>query len=143
MVFTSKADYKNVRWGQSDFFFFLTCHTKLWLYKHNNIQFRHSYFGCLLLRALDMFGNLSKTSILTWCIQMHQIKNLYKFGLSWSSNLQENNEEKTLVALLCVFRCIIKGFSWSLLLFEWEITSFSKTLLLQREPFLPMFYTTN
>ena len=39
---------------------------------------------------------MSKTSILTWCVsqQMHQITNLWKFGLKWSSKLQENYERK-------------------------------------------------
>ena len=44
---------------------------------------------------------------------------------------------------LLIFRCTIKYFSWSLLLFEWETTSFLKAKLLQREPFLKLFYTIN
>ena len=47
---------------------------------------------------------------------MNELTNLWKFGINWSSNLQENNERKIiLVALLCAFTCITKGFSWSLL----------------------------
>ena len=42
---------------------------------------------------------------------------------------------------MCVFRCLIKGFS--LLSYEWEITPFSKTVLLQRKPFLTILYIYN
>ena len=39
-------------------------------------------------------------------------------------------EKNTLFTLVCVLsiRCIINGFSWSLLLFECETTSFSKLI---------------
>ena len=41
------------------------------------------------------WAQLSKTSVLTWCIpRMHIITNLWKYVLNWSSKLQENNEEK-------------------------------------------------
>ena len=38
---------------------------------------------------------------------MHKITNLWRFGLSWSSKLQENNHRKThlLYNNLCAFRC--------------------------------------
>ena len=54
---------------------------------------------------------LSKTSLLTWCISssqhMHRITNLCKFGLNWSTKLQDNNERKTPLLHLCAFRCLI------------------------------------
>ena len=42
--------------------------------------------------------------------------------------------ENNVVAQFVCFRCIVTGFlqAWSLLIFEWEITFFSKTTLLQR-----------
>ena len=36
-----------------------------------------------------------------------------------------NSKMKKQMTPLCAFKCIMKGFSWSLLLFEWEINSFS------------------
>ena len=63
-----------------------------------------------------------------------------KNWLNWSSNLQKNNERKhPRCFTLCAFRCI--GFNWSILLFEWAITSFSEVTLLQTEPFPTMFWT--
>ena len=55
---------------------------------------------------------------------------------SWSSKLQENNEQKnTLVALICVLSDAIITFI-KFIIFEWELASFSKTTLIQREPLL-------
>ena len=74
-----------------------------------------------------------------------KITSLSKFGLNWSSKLRENDERKnTLVRRICVLsdnnkRLLAK----SLLLFKWELTSFSTTTLLQRESFLTMFYIIN
>ena len=109
-----------------------------------------------------------KTSILTWCTSQHmnKITNLWKFGHNWSSKLQENNERKNI--LVAQYWCIQmpkkRLQAWSLLLFDlflkrdawfrdlksysevsksnlWKIISFSKTTVLQREPFLTMFFT--
>ena len=76
---------------------------------------------------------------------MHKITNLWTFELNWSSKLRENDERKnTLVGRICVLSDRNKRLlARSRLLFQWEITSFSKLLLLQREPFLTMFYTIN
>ena len=84
------------------------------------------------LELLDTFGNCHRPVFSPGISQdMHEITNLWTFGLNWSSQLQENNERtKTLAAQICV-------------LSEWEIISFSKTTYLQREPFLTMFYTIN
>ena len=52
------------------------------------------------------FWQLSKTSLLTWCIStcnVHKITELWKFELNWSSKLQDNNVRKnTLVARNCM-----------------------------------------
>ena len=43
--------------------------------------------------------------------KLHKITTLWKFGLNWSSNLQENNERKNdLVAQFVCFQMPIKGF---------------------------------
>ena len=73
---------------------------------------------------------------------MHKLTNLWKFWLNWSSKLQENNDRKnTIVAQICVLSDAWKRLhqAWSLLIFELEITFFSKTTLLQMEPFLTIF----
>ena len=72
---------------------------------------------------------------------MHKMTNMWKFELNWSSKLQENYERKNTVAQMCVLSDVWKRLqAWSLLLFKWEITSFSKNILLQKEPFLTMFH---
>ena len=82
----------------------------------------------------------------------HKITNLWTFELSWSSELREINERKKhpCHTKLWTFRCLISGpqnliqRSWSQIqILTWKITSFSKTMLLQREPFLTMFCTIN
>ena len=53
-------------------------------------------------------------------------------------------KKNTLVGWICVLNDRnIRLLARSLLLFEWEITSFSKTMLLQRKSFPTMFYTIN
>ena len=42
---------------------------------------------------------------------------------------------------LCAFRCLKWALFCQIQIFEGEITSFSETTLLQREPFLTMFHT--
>ena len=80
--------------------------------------------------------------------RMHKITNLWKYELNWSSKLQDNNERKnTLVTRSYVlsdawFRDLNILF-WGLEIKFVEITSFSNTTPLQREPFLTMFYTIN
>ena len=91
---------------------------------------------------------------------MHQITNLWTFWLNRSSKLQENNERKTNLGVIKGLRLhhimtISNELGWkeplvltrrllcfSILLFEWEITS-QKLSLLQRELFLTMFYAIN
>ena len=69
---------------------------------------------------------LSKTSHLTWLSQhMHQITNLWKFcHRSCGGTMKEN----TFVVPTCVLLDPFKSLQvWSVLKYEWEITSFSKT----------------
>ena len=50
-------------------------------------------------------------------------------------------ERQNLVAQLCVlFRCLIRGFRPESFIIGVEIASLKKTSLLQREPFLKVFY---
>ena len=96
------------------------------------------------------YWQLSKTSLPTWCIStyMHKITNLWKFELNRSSKLRDNNERKnTLSHEVVCFQMLdfetlnsIPEVSKSNL---WKISYFLKNTLLQREPFLTMFYTTN
>ena len=102
-------------------------------------------FKKLLKRKVHVW-QLSNTSVLTWCThQNHKMTSLWKSGLNRSSKLRENDERKnTFVGRICVLSDRNKRLlARSLLLFEWEITSFSKTTLLQRESFPTMFYTIN
>ena len=87
---------------------------------------------------------LSKTSFLIGVSQnMLNITNLWKFEVNLSWSLQDNNQRKnTLVAKVVGSRCSAEV-SNSMQIFLREITSFSKTTLLQRDPFLTMFYTIN
>ena len=86
------------------------------------------------LKALDTFGNYQRPV----------------FSLNWSSKLRDKNgrEKKTpLSHKLCAF-CFqmleFRNLSWGLKfkLNSW-VNFFSKTTLLQREPFLTLFYTIN
>ena len=74
-----------------------------------------------------MFGNCQRPVFSLGVSQhKHKITNLWKYGLDWSLDLQENNERKIYPCLntLCASRCI-NGFRSSLLLFGQEIISFS------------------
>ena len=73
-------------------------------------------------------------------LNMHTIINLWKFELNWSSKLWDNNERKKhpFHTKLCAFRCLIsrpQNLILSLEINSWKISSFTKTTLLQREPF--------
>ena len=85
------------------------------------------------------------------CHHMHKITNLWKFEFNWLSTLAPSCEiimkEKTPLSHEVVgFQMF--GFETSNSKSEvsksmsWQITSFSKTTPLQREPFLTMFYPT-
>ena len=90
------------------------------------------------LKAVDTIGNCKRLAFTVGVSQhMHKITNLWKFELNRSSNLRE----------LCAFRWLISRPQVLNLRsrnqISGEITSFSKTMALQREPFLTMFYTIN
>ena len=104
------------------------------------------------LKAVDTIGNCQRLAFTVGVSQhMHKITNLWKFYLNRSSKLRDNNERKiTLVTRSCVrldgwFRDLIGSSSKSEVSKSnsWKITSFAKTMALQREPFLTMFYTIN
>ena len=86
---------------------------------------------CFILKALDTFGNCQRPVFLLGVPQhMHKITNLRKIWLNWSLNLQGNNErrKKHLLHYFVCFQIVIKRLQLkSFLLFELEITSFSKT----------------
>ena len=47
---------------------------------------------------------VSKTSILTWCISVFQLPNLWKSGLNWLNN--EIERKQLCCTTLCAFRCL-------------------------------------
>ena len=99
-------------------------------------------------KVLDMFGNWQRPIFLLGVSQhMHKIASLWKCWLNWSLKLQENDERKITLVVQNTGSVLAdrnkRLLARSLLLFQWEITSFSKTTLLQRESFLTMFYTIN
>ena len=56
----------------------------------------------------DTIGNCQ--SLLTWCISMHIITNLWKLELNWSSKLRRDNNERIIHPChtkLCAFRWLI------------------------------------
>ena len=97
----------------------------------NFVILQNVFFELSCLRAPDQFGyGQWQTFSLGVSKHINKIKNLRKIGLNWSSKLQENKErrkKKTIVAQICV---LLDAF-------------FSKTMLLQRELFLTMFYSFN
>ena len=80
-------------------------------------------------------------------IIIYEITNLWKFELNQLSELPDSNERKKhpCHTKLCAFWCLISRPQILNLRSQnsWKITYFSKTTLLQREPFLTMFYTIN
>ena len=101
---------------------------------------------------------LLRQSLDTWCISshlvclnircMHKITNLWKFKLDWSSELWDNCERKKhpCPTKLCAFTIDFTTSNSKLEISKsnsWKIASVSKTMSVQREPFLTMFYTIN
>ena len=89
----------------------------------------------LTLKALDMFGNYKYCQRPVFSLGVsHTITNRCQFGLNRSLSLEEYNKRKnTTVAQMCVLSAqVIKNyFGGIILLFEWEITSCSKTVTLE------------
>ena len=114
-------------------------------------QLHWEYTACAaMLKAVDTIGNCQRLAFTVGVSQhMHKITNLWKFELNRPSHLQDNNEriKHPCHTKLCAFRWLISRPQVlnlrSLKSNSWKITSFSKTLALQREPFLTMFYTIN
>ena len=102
------------------------------------------------LKAVDTIGNCQRLAFTVGVSQhMHKITNLWKFELNRSSKLRDNNKRKKSPLSHGVVCFQMLDFETSNSKSEvsksnsWEITSFSKTMALQREPFLTMFYTIN
>ena len=76
------------------------------------------------LKAVDTIGNCQRLA--------------FTVGVSQHMHKITNNERKnhTCHTKLCAFRWFAKSNSW-------KIASFSKTMALQRERFLTLFYTSN
>ena len=104
------------------------------------------------LKTLDTFGNCHRPVFLLGVSQhMHKTKHLWKFELKWASKLWDNNGRNTLVTWSCV---LWDTWFWDLKIKYWglkikfkyfsgKLLRSQKTTLLQREPFLTMFYTIN
>ena len=91
-----------------------------------------------IIKAQDTFSN-SQRPVFSLGLCQHQQINLWKlFGLKWSSKLQEHRGR-----FCCTSLCALDTKNDIGPDFLWEITYFSKTMLLLREPFLTMFYTIN
>ena len=101
------------------------------------------------LKAVDTIGNCQRLAFTVVSQHMHKITNLWKFNLNRSSNLRDNNERKRaplsheVVCVQMVDFETSNSKSEVLKSNSWKITSFSKTMALQREPFLTVFYTIN
>ena len=101
------------------------------------------FTGQLLMKPLKGTRHLwwsSKTSILSWCIPLYvqnnkPVTNLTQLVMEVA---RECWKKKTpFLHNLCAFHLLSKRLqAWRILLFEWEMTSFYKTTLLQREPAL-------
>ena len=100
-----------------------------------------------LLKVLDTFGNCQRPVFPLEVFQhMIKITKLSKFGLNWSSKLQENSGriQPCIVAQICVLSDAWERLqAWSLSRFQTKLSEkfFSNTTLLQRESFVRMFYT--
>ena len=100
----------------------------------------------MFLKALDTIGNYQRPVFSLGVSQQMYTKKTVKFELNWSPKLWENNGRKIhLSHKLFMLSDALNSRPQlnSIQIFEWEITSFSKTTLLQREPLFTMCYTTN
>ena len=80
-------------------------------------------------------------------INMHKQKNMWKFELNWSSKFRDIIMKENKI-IIFTRRCVLdfetsKSNSDVSKSNSWKITSFTKNTLIQREPFLKMFYTIN
>ena len=99
------------------------------------------------LKTLDTFGNCRRQVFsLDVSQHMHQIKQTVKI---WAQLVVEVAREQWNKKHPCHRSCLLSD-AWiraenanSIKIFWWELTSFSITTLLQREPFLTMFYIIN
>ena len=94
------------------------------------------------LKTLDTIGNWGRPVFLTWCVSTYAQNNKPVNSIGrWSCKIIM--EEKTPLSHEFLFRCLILRPQTPILtsqnLIRRKITSFLKTMLLQREPFLTMF----
>ena len=71
---------------------------------------RAAWLLFVLLKPVDYIGNCQRPVFSLGVSQaMHEITNLWKFELNWSSKLRDNNERKKhpCHTKLCAFRCLI------------------------------------
>ena len=107
--------------------------------------------SCILsLKTVDTVGSCQRPVFsLGVSKHMHKITNLLKFELNWSSMLRDVNEIKNTLVTHEVVCFQMLDFETSNSNREvsksnsWKITSVSKSMSLQREPFLTMFYIIN
>ena len=97
------------------------------------------------LETLDTIGNCQRPVYLNICIKQRTCENLSSIGRRSCEILMK--EKTPLPHEVVCFQMLDFETSNSKLEVSksnsWRITSFSKTMSLQREPFLTMFYTTN
>ena len=109
--------------------------------KEGSDYYKLELYSMSELKTLDTFTCQRPVFSLGVSQHMHTMTNLWNFFCSIGH--RSCKKEHPHYITLCDLRCIIKGFSWNFLLLEWEITSLSKTTLLQKERVLTMLYTIN
>ena len=125
-----------------DIYWTTFCDWKIWMKFTEDEPFKPQW----ILKGRYTFSNCRR-AVFSVSVSQHKHKktSLWNCELNCSSELRENDDRKnTLVGWIWVLsdrnkRLLARRF----LLFYWEITPFSKSMLLQSEPFLTMFYTIN
>ena len=97
-------------------------------------------------KPVDTIGNCQRpvSSLAVSQHHKHEITNLWRFELDWSSELRDNYKRKKHCChtKMCAFRCLILGPQVLNLRSQNQICGKVLTPL-QREPFITMFWTTN
>ena len=124
-VFSKSKAFHGIIFQEKSFTITFCKPCKLFVNLHRKFPMALSRVVCLKTR--DTIGNcFKKTSLLTQCISTHKITNLWKFEL---------NIGRRSCHALVTRSCVLSDAWFRDLLNSWKITSFSKTTLLQREPF--------
>ena len=115
-----------------------------WSHKRSSASDCTNNRSCL--KTTDTIGNCQRPAFPLGVSQhMHKITNLWKFE---RRSCEITMTEKTLLSheVVCFQMLDLENSNFKLEVSKsnsWKITSFSKTTLLSREPFLTMLYTTN